>query len=163
SSIKYAGNRQPAEVIAVVEVRDQNLQCAGGIAFWLRDRCQDGVEQRAQILGGTLYFGGCRPQLGVGIEDGKIQLLFLRVEVNKKVVNFVQDFLWSRVGAVNFVDDHYRWKASFQGLTQYVASLWQRTFARIHQQHNPVNHLQSALNFATKVAVTGRIDDVDLY
>ena len=51
----------------------------------------------------------------------------------------------------------------FQCLAQYVASLGQRAFAGVHQEHDAVYHLESALDFAAEVAVAGRVDDVDFH
>ena len=50
----------------------------------------------------------------------------------------------------------------FERLHQHVARLRQRTFARVDQQHDAVDDLQRALDFAAEVAVAGRVDDVDL-
>ena len=51
----------------------------------------------------------------------------------------------------------------FQSFSQHVARLRQRAFTCIDQQHHAVDHLQRTLDFATEVAVTGRVDDIDLY
>ena len=50
----------------------------------------------------------------------------------------------------------------FQRLAQHVAGLRQRAFAGVDQQHDAVHHLERAFHFAAKVAVAGRVDDVDL-
>src|SRR5206468_326411 len=62
----------------------------------------------------------------------------------------------------NLVDDDNRLKASLKRLAQHVTSLRQRPFARVYQQHDAVHHLQSALDLAAKVAVAGRVHNVDL-
>ena len=43
--VEDACNRQPSEVIAVVEIRDQDLQCSRRIAGRLRNVPDDGLEQ----------------------------------------------------------------------------------------------------------------------
>ncbi len=105
----------------------------------------------------------CGSRFGVGVEHRKIELIFLRVEINEQVVNFVQNFLGARVGAVNLVDDQNGRQLRFERFTQHVARLRQRAFTGVHQQHDTVHHLERALHFAAKVAVARRIHDVDLY
>jgi len=44
---------------------------------------------------------------------------------------------------------------------QYVAGLRERAFAGVDEEDNAIDHAQSALDFATEVAVTGGVDDID--
>ena len=103
------------------------------------------------------------PALGVGVEHREIELLFLGVEIDEQVVDFVEHFLRTRVGAVDLVDDQNRRQLGFQRLAQHVARLRQRAFAGIDQQHDAIHHLQRAFDFAAEVAVAGRVHDVDLH
>ena len=162
-AVEDARDRQASEIVAVVEIRDQNLQGPGRIAFRHGDRLQDGVEQRAQIRAAALDVGGSGAGLGVRVEHGEIELLFLGVEVDEQVVDFVEHFLRARVGAVDLVDDDDRRQVRFERLAEHVARLRQRTFAGIDEQHDAVDHLERALDFAAEVAVAGRVDDVDFY
>ena len=100
--------------------------------------------------------------LGVGVEDREIELLFLGVEIDEQIVDFVQHFLRTRVGAVDLVDHHDRRQLGFERLAQNVAGLRQRAFAGVDQQHDAVDHLERAFDFAAEIAVAGRVDDVDL-
>jgi hypothetical protein len=50
-----------------------------------------------------------------------------------------------------------------QSLAEDVARLGQRTFAGVDQQHDAVDHLERALDFTAKVAVAGRVDDIDFH
>ena len=50
----------------------------------------------------------------------------------------------------------------FERLHQHVAGLRQRAFAGVHQQHDAVDDLERALDFAAEIAVAGGVDDVDL-
>ena len=112
---------------------------------------------------GTFDVGGRRAGLGVGIEDGEIELLFFGVEIDEQIVYFVEHFLGARVGAVDLVDDDNGRQLGFEGFAQNIARLRQRAFAGVDQQHDAVDHLQRALDFAAEVAVAGRVDDVDLH
>ena len=42
------------------------------------------------------------------------------------------------------------------------ASLRHRTFSRVNEKDNSVNHLKNTLNLAAEVSVAGGVDDVDL-
>src|SRR5207244_5939588 len=75
----------------------------------------------------------------------------------------VQYFLGTCVRAVDFVDDQNRRQPCFKGLTEHIASLRERAFAGIDQQHYSIDHLQRALDFAAKVAVAGSVDNIYLY
>ena len=110
-----------------------------------------------------LYVGRCRPRFGIGVEHREIELVFLGVEVDEQVVDLVQHFLRTRVGAVDLVDDHDRRQVRFQRLAQHIPRLRQRAFAGVHQQHDAIHHLQRALHFAAEIAVAGRVDNVDLH
>src|SRR5262249_50722850 len=123
---------------------------------------QDGIEERAQVgrFVGEVKFrsaGSC-----VGIDDWEIQLVFGRIQVDEKIVDLIHDFLNARVGAVDFVDDDDRGQLGFKRLHQDVPRLRQRPLARINKKDDAVNHLQGPFDLTAKVAVTGRINDVDL-
>ena len=111
---------------------------------------------------GVRDIGRRRAQLGVGVEHGKIELVFAGVEIDEQVVDLVQHFLRARVGTVDLVDHQDRRQLGLQRLAQHVARLRQRAFAGVHQQHDAVHHLQRALHLAAEIAVAGRVHDVDL-
>ncbi len=90
-------------------------------------------------------------------------MLFLGVEVDEQVVDLVQHFLRTGIGTVNLVDHQNRRQVGFESLAQHVARLRQRAFAGVDQQHDAVHHLEGAFHFAAKVAVAGRVHNVDLY
>ena len=37
----------------------------------------------------------------------------------------------------------------------------QRAFARVHQQHDAIDHLEGALHLAAEIGVAGRVDNID--
>ena len=102
------------------------------------------------------------PSLGVGVDHREVELILMRVQIDEQIVDFVQHFLNARVRAVDLIDDDDRRQPRFQRFHQHVARLRQRAFARVHQQHDAVDHFQRALHFAAEIAVAGRVDDVDL-
>ena len=101
-------------------------------------------------------------ELADGVEDGEIELILVGVEVDEQVEDLVEHFLRARVGAVDLVDDDDRRELGFERLRQHEARLRQRAFGGVHQQHDAVDHLQGALDFAAEVGVAGGVDDVDL-
>ncbi len=122
----------------------------------------DGVEQRLQ-RGRRIFerrFGDAG--LGVGIEHRKIELVDSGVEIDEQVVNFVEHFLRTRVLAIDLVDHDDGRQVRFERFREHVAGLRQRTFAGVDQQHDAVDDLERALDFAAEIAVARRIDDVDL-
>src|SRR5271167_4708325 len=100
---------------------------------------------------------GCGSCLGVRIKDGEVELIFFGIEINKEVVDLVQNFLRASVGTVDLVDNENRLEIRFERLAEDVASLRQRSFAGIDQQHDSVDHLQGAFDLSAKVGVAGRV------
>jgi len=56
-----------------------------------------------QVFTGFRKIEGRGPFFGHRIEDRKIELRLFRVEVDEKIVNLVENFLRTRVGAINFM------------------------------------------------------------
>ncbi len=162
-TVEDARDSEAPQIVAVVEVRHQNLQWSRRISLGQRDRLHDGVEQRTQILASAFDVGRSRAYLGVGVEHGEVQLIFFSVEIDEQVVDFVEHFLRAGVGAVDLINNDDGRQLGFERFAQNVAGLRQRSFARIYQQHDAVDHFQGALDFAAEIAVAGRVDDVDLY
>ena len=83
------------------------------------------------------------------------------IQVHEQFVNLVHDFFRPRVLPIDLVDDGNRRQPSFQSFSQHEPRLRQTSFGRVNQQHDAVDHLQNALDFAAKISVAGRVDDVD--
>src|SRR5204863_8670748 len=122
----------------------------------------DRVEQRMEVF--RLFFrrGLGDAELGVCIYDGEVELVLVCIQVNEQVVYLVQDLLDASVRTVDLINDHDLRQLRFERLHQDVSCLGKRTFAGIDEQHHAVDDLQCALDLAAEVAVTGRVDDVDL-
>ena len=102
-----------------------------------------------------------RAGAGAGVEDGKVELLFGRVEVDEQVVDLVQHFLDPRVRAVDLVDDDDRRQPALERLAQHEPGLRQRPFGGVDEQQHAVDHRQHALDLAAEVGVARGVDDVD--
>ena len=161
-ALKDAADGDAAEVIRVVEIGDQNLQRAFGVAGGGGNGVDDGLEERLQVGAGRGQIGRRGACLGHRVEHGKIELRLFGIEIDEKVVDLVQHFLRARVGAVDLVDDHDGLELGFERLGQHVARLRQRALGRVDQQHDAVDHLERAFHFAAEIGVAGRVDDVDL-
>ena len=107
----------------------------------MRDGVNDGVEQGTQIFAGLVNVASSGPQLRVGVEHGKIELVFRRIEVNEQVIHLVEHFLRARVGPVNLVDHEDGRQLRLQRFAQHVARLRQRALTGVHQQHHAIDHL----------------------
>ena len=101
------------------------------------------------------------PSARVGVEDGEVELILARVQVDEQVEHLVHDRLRARVRPVDLVDDDDGREAAFEGLAEHEPRLGQRAFGRVHEQHDPVDHGQRAFHFAAEVGVAGRVHDVD--
>ncbi len=133
-----------------------------GIAGGRRSFFEDGVEERAQVGALVIDVELGDAFLAVGVDDGEVELVFGGVEIDEQIVDFVEHFGDAGVGAVDFIDDHDLGKPRFERLAEHVAGLGQRAFAGVDQQHDAVDDLERALDFAAEIAVAGGVDDVDL-
>jgi hypothetical protein len=161
AAVEDAADGDPPQVVARVEVGVEQLQRRFGIAPGRRHMLDDGVEQRPQVGAVAVHLGRRGPDLGVGIEHGKFELVFAGVEIDEQVVDFVEDFLRPRVGPIDLVDDDDWREAALERLAQHEPGLRQRAFRRVDQQHHAVDHRQRAFDLAAEVGVARRVDDVD--
>ena len=67
------------------------------------------------------------------------------------------------VGLIDFVDDHDRLEAEFDGLLGYKTGLGHRALEGIHHQEHTVGHIEHALHLAAEVAVARSVDHIDLH
>ena len=161
AAVEDAADRDAAEIVARVEVGDEQLQRRVRVAARRRDVLDDGVEQRPQILARRAWIARRRADPRVGVEHREIELILGRVEIDEQIVDLVQHFLRARIGPVDLVDDDDRRQPALERLAQHEARLRQRPFRRVDEQHHPVDHRQRALDLAAEVGVAGRVDDVD--
>ncbi len=104
----------------------------------------------------------CNPIARIRIYHGEIELVFRGIQVDEEVVDFVEHFFRARIRAVDLVQHNNGRQLRCESLLKNVARLRQRAFAGIHQHDNSIDHAQCALDFAAKIAVAGRVNDVDL-
>ena len=73
----------------------------------------DRIEERPQILAAASDIGARRADFRVRIENRKIELVFLGVEIDEEIVDLVQHFLRTRVGAIDLINDDDRRQLRF--------------------------------------------------
>ena len=95
------------------------------------------------------------------VENREFDLLIVCPEIDKEVVDLVEDLLRSRIRPIDLVDDHNRREPPFERLAQHESRLRQRSFRRIDEQHHAVDHRKRPFDLAAKIGVPRRIDDVD--
>src|SRR5208282_2469799 len=66
---KNAGDGEASEVVAVIEICDEDLQRSVFVTLGSGNGVDDGVKQRTQVLAGRSLMLGCGACLGIGIED----------------------------------------------------------------------------------------------
>ena len=147
----HATDREAANVVIVIEVVGLELQRRFRIDFGAGQMTDDGLEQRLEIFAALAELRNRGSDSGIGIEDRKIELLFLRAEIDEQIVNLVEDIGGASIGAIDFVDAKYRGEPGLECLLQHEARLRERTFACVDQQQDSVDHRERALDFAAEV------------
>ena len=122
----------------------------------------DGPEQRLDVLALDAGLGADPTRSGVGIEDGKVDLVLVGVEVQEQLLHLVHDLGDTGVGPVDLVDHEHDGEAGLQCLAQDEAGLGQRALRGVDQQEHPVDHGQPALDLTAEVRVPRRVHDVQL-
>ncbi len=162
NAVPHAQQGEPAHVGRGVEVRDERLQRVLGVVRRCRDRLEQRLEERAEIV---RQRGGVEPGLPVArdrVDDRELDLVGRGVEVEEELVHLVHDLLDSRVGPVDLVDDEHDGQAALERLAQHEAGLRERPLRGVDEQEDAVDHRQATLDLAAEIGMAGRVDDVDL-
>ena len=161
----HATERKPADVWRGVEVGDECLQRVTLLVDRRGDVLEDELEQRREVWPETVRVGLQRGATcpGIAVDDRKLDLAFVRVEVEEERVDLVHDVGDSRVGAVDLVDDEDDRESRLQRLAEHEARLRQRALARVDEEQDAVDHRQPALHLAAEVGMARSVDDVDLH
>ncbi len=139
-AIEHATDRDATQKVAVIQIRNLNLQRRCGIARRRGNMLHNRFEQRTQILRPITHLCVRHAGLRVGVEHREIELVFCRIQIDKQVIDFVQHGFRARIGAINLIQHDDRRELSLQRFLQHVARLRQRPFAGIHQQNHAIHH-----------------------
>ncbi len=164
-----ADQGETAEERGGVEVGDVGLQRRVGVVDRRRDRVDDRLEQRLEVLGvgqpavlRHVHAGAAG--LGAGVDDREVERLgavAVVEQVHEQLVGLVDDLADPGVGPVHLVDDQHDRHVGVERLAEHEPGLGERSLGRVDQQHDAVDHRQAALDLATEVGVAGGVDDVD--
>ena len=157
-----AQQREPADVGRGVEVRDERLQRVVGVVGGRRHRREQGLAERAEVVGELVGREPGLPCARVGVDDRELDLRLVGVEVEEELVDLVHDLLGARVGPVDLVHDEHDREPRLERLAQDEARLRQRALGGVDQEQDAVDHRQAALDLAAEVGVARGVDDVHL-
>jgi len=132
-AIENTGDGDASEVVAVIKVGDEDLERTVRLALGWRGGVDDGFEEGRQVFSGDFGVGGSCANLSVRIKDGKVELIFLGVEVDKEIVDLVQDFLRAGVRTVDLINNDDLGEAGLESLAENVAGLGQGAFTGINE------------------------------
>jgi hypothetical protein len=160
--LEDAAEREAAEVGRGVQVGHQGLQRVAFRVGRRRDVRGQHIEERLEV-GRELVRGEAGlASARVRVDDRKLDLALVGVEVEEERVDLVHDLGDPRVGPVDLVHDEDHGQARLERLAQDEARLRERPLARVDEEEDAVDHGQAALDLAAEVRVAGRVDDVDL-
>jgi transcription elongation factor GreA len=160
--VEDAQEREPADVGRRVEVRDERLERVVRVIRRRRDRLEQRLHQRAEVVGEIVGGEARAPLPGVGVDDRELDLGLVGVEVEEELVDLVHDLGGTGIGPIDLVHDEHHREPRLERLPENETRLRKRAFACIHQQEHAVDHGQTALDLPAEVGVPGRVDDVHL-
>ena len=160
-TVEHAADGDPSEVVARIEVGDQDLQRRLGVPARRRNVVDDRVEQRPEVAPGLVEAQARRAGARARVQHRETELFLRRVQIDEQIVNLVQHFLDARVRPVDLVDDDDRGQPPLERLPEDEPRLRQRTLGRVHEQHDAVHHRQRPLHLAAEIGVAGRVHDIN--
>ena len=140
-----------------------HLQLEGslGRAFGRRDVFQDGLEQGTHVRAEIVRVQAGMAIAGRGIDNVEIEDAVGGAQRYKEIENLVHDPVGARRRFIYFIDDQDNRQMARQGFFEHEIGLRHGPFLGIHQQQGAVGHLQDSFDFAAKIGVAGRINDID--
>ena len=88
-------------------------------------------------------------------------MLITRFEFDKEIEDHVERFVGSRVLAIDLVNDNDRLCLVLHRLSKNETGLRLRPIVRINDEQHAVHHFHDPFDFAAKIGMTRRINDVD--
>src|SRR2546422_1016479 len=161
-SLPANGDTLAEKSIDTVEHRDTELEAHRGVEARWRDGGEDRLEERDQRAAGLREVGRRRAGPRVRVEDGELELVLGRVEVDEEVVHLVEDLGRPRVAAIDLVDDDDGREPGLEGLLQHEPGLRQRPLRGVHEEEHAVHERERPLDLRAEVGVAGRVHDVDV-
>src|SRR5207249_2966510 len=143
--------RDPAEIVAVIEIRNQHLEKWFGRNLRRRHGFNDALKQRRHVcarvrqvpLGETLF--------RARVNHRKIELLIGRLQFHEKVEDQIQHCVRTGVFAIDLVNDNNWFEVVLECFAQNETGLRLGTVVRVHHQQNAIDHLHNSLDLTAKV------------
>ena len=152
-----------AEVVGVVEVSHEHVEGLFHIVAGSGDILEDGVEEGSHVLALVVDAVHGHGVAADGVEHGEFELVFVGIEVDEQVIDFVEHFVGAGVLTVDLVQHHDDGKVQAKGLAEHEAGLGEGAFGSVHEQDNAVHHGEGAFHFTAEVGVAGGVEDVDAH
>ena len=150
-----------ADIVIIVNGRDQNLRGSLRISGRSRDVLDDGFEQRLHGNSGASKIKRCNSGLCGSKNKRAVELLIVCAKVHEKLQNLIDDLSRTSSGTVDLVDADDDGKAKSHCLGQNKTGLRHRAFKCIHYKDDAVHHLQNTLYLTAEIGVAGSVKDVD--
>ena len=131
-----AAGGHAANILIVVDVGDQHLKRCIGVAFGGANIGFNHSKERFQIGGFNIDVQLGITELGAGVNHRKVQLIIRSVQFTEQVKDHVENFIRTRTGTVDLVDDNNRLEAEVKGLFQHETGLGHGAVQSIHQQQH---------------------------
>ena len=121
----------------------------------------NGLEQRRHVTVAHIVFQAGVTIQRAGVHHRKVELRVATAQVVEQLEHLIDYPIRPRARAINLVDHNNRLQTQLKGLGRHKARLRHRAVNSIDQQDHRIDHGQHALDLATEVGVTGRIDDIE--
>ena len=157
----YPAQRDTAEVIAIMEIRNQHLKERLERNGRWRHMLHDCLKEWRHVLAVFVQLAQGETVFGAGVNDREVELLVGGLELDKKIENHVEHLVWARIFPVDLIDDDDWLQPIFHGLAQNEAGLGLGTIVRIDNQKDAVHHLHDAFDFAAEIGMARCVHDVD--
>ena len=160
-SAMNASDTDSADIIVVIQRGDLHLKRSfvDGRSW---NAVEHGIHQRENGVAFAVFeVGRCPAVPSAGVEQWEIKLFIIGAEVDEEIKNIVVDFVRTRIGTVDLVDDDNRFQFGLQCFIQHETCLGQGTFGGIDEQDNAVCHIEDPLHLSAEIAVSRSVNDVD--
>ena len=157
-----APDAHAADIVVVVEGREQHLERRVHVALRRRDLLEDALEDGPHIAFAVALVVGGIAVSGGRVHDRELDLVLVRAELDEQVDDLVHDLCRAGAGAVDLVDDDHDFLLETEGLLQDETGLGHAALERVDQQEDAVDHEEDTLDLTAEVRVAGGVDDIDL-
>ena len=145
-------------------VNRANLKGNRAVYVYIRagDFLQNGIQQGNHVHVAVINVIACVAINCRGINNREIKLLVACTQLNHQVEYLVDSSIGVSIGAVDLVDHNNDAQTTLKGMRKNETGLRLGAFISINNEQCAICHVENALHLATKVGMTGGVDNVDL-